>query len=76
MEFAKVFENGRSQAIRLPKKYRFNDDEVIVSRLGDSIVLTPKDKLWDTFLTAINGFTDDCFEEGRPEFIESKRDNL
>lgn len=76
MEFAKVFENGRSQAIRLPKKYRFSDKEVVVSRLGDSIILTPKDKLWDTFLTAINGFTDDCFEEGRPEYAESKRDIL
>ena len=34
METAKIFENGRSQAVRLPKKFRFNTDEVIVQQLG------------------------------------------
>ena len=61
METAKVFENGRSQAVRLPKKYRFLADEVVVQRLGASLVLTPKDKLWDSFLSGINGFTEDFF---------------
>jgi hypothetical protein len=35
METAKIFENGRSQAVRLPKKFRFNTDEVIVQQLDD-----------------------------------------
>ena len=34
METAKIFENGRSQAVRLPKKFRFNTDEVIVQQLS------------------------------------------
>ncbi|MDE7252754.1 MAG: type II toxin-antitoxin system VapB family antitoxin [Acetatifactor sp.] len=65
MEIAKVFENGRSQAVRLPKKYRFTSDEVVVQRLGASLILTPKDKIWESFMNGINGFTEDFFEDGR-----------
>ena len=42
MELAKLFENGRSQAVRLPKKYRFSGDEVIIQKLGEAIMLIPK----------------------------------
>ena len=42
METAKIFENGRSQAVRLPKKFRFNTDEVIVQQLGDAVILVPR----------------------------------
>ena len=76
MEIAKVFENGRSQAVRLPKKYRFAADEVFVQRLGDSLVLTPKDKIWETFMNGINSFTDDFFSDGRADEIESERESL
>ena len=75
METAKIFENGRSQAVRLPKKFRFSSDEVVVQRLGASLVLTPKDKVWDSFLSGINGFTDDYMDNGRVE-IPSERDSL
>lgn len=67
METAKIFENGRSQAVRLPKKYRFTTDEVVISRLGDSLVLTPKDKLSESFMHGINGFTEDFMSDGRYE---------
>ena len=58
METAKVFENGRSQAVRLPKKYRFNSDEVYVQQLGDAVLLVPKDRLRQTFLDGLDSFTD------------------
>ena len=67
METAKVFENGRSQAVRLPKKFRFTTDEVVVQRLGASLVLTPKDKQWESFLNGINSFTEDFMSDGRSE---------
>lgn len=77
METAKVFENGRSQAVRLPKKYRFTSDEVVVQRFGASLVLTPKDKIWDSFMNGINGFTDDFFEDGRyGNTAPNERDSL
>ena len=43
MEVAKIFETGRSQAVRLPKKFRFDSNEVLIQRLGDAVVLVPKD---------------------------------
>ena len=76
MDTAKVFENGRSQAVRLPKKFRFNVDEVVVQQLGDAVLLVPKDSLWQTFLDGINGFTDDIFENGRNQGVQEERENL
>lgn len=42
MMTAKVFENGRSQAVRLPKECRFNTDEVAVNKIGEIVLLVPK----------------------------------
>jgi antitoxin VapB len=42
MATAKIFRNGRSQAVRLPKEFRFEGDEVNVRRQGDAVVLEPK----------------------------------
>ena len=46
MDTAKVFMNGRSQAVRLPKEYRFDDEEVYINRVGNIIMLVPKDDPW------------------------------
>lgn len=56
---SKVFENGRSQAVRLPKEYRFHCDEVMVNKTGDLVILLPKNSKWDSFITAIDMFSDD-----------------
>lgn len=44
MMTAKLFENGRSQAVRLPKEYRFQGDEVEVNKIGDDVLFMPKEK--------------------------------
>ena len=50
---AKLFRNGRSQAVRLPARFRFEGaDEVFVSRVGDKIVLSAKPSSWDDFFDA------------------------
>ena len=46
METAKVFTNGGSQAVRLPKDCRFDEDEVLVRRVGNVVILVPKDDPW------------------------------
>jgi antitoxin VapB len=52
-EVAKVFKTGRSQAVRIPKRFRFATDEVLIERDGDSIVLTPRPRSWkEYFATA------------------------
>jgi antitoxin VapB len=73
MDVAKLFKNGRSQAVRLPKKYRFDDSEVFVNKIGDSVILIPKDSKWDTLEKSLNNFSDDFLtERNQPEI--QKRD--
>lgn len=62
---AKVFENGRSQAVRLPKGCRFNVDEVAVKRIGDVVILMPKTDKWVNFMIAIDMFSADFMEAER-----------
>lgn len=76
METAKIFENGRSQAVRLPKKFRFDVDEVVVQQLGDAVLLVPREALWKTFLEGLNDFTDDIFQDGRDQGVQEEREGL
>ena len=46
MTAAKIFENGRSQAVRLPEEYRFSEDEVFINRVGEIVMLIPKTSKW------------------------------
>ena len=56
---AKLFQNGQSQAVRLPKEFRFDDDEVYIKKIGDLVLLIPRGKEWEVFMDGINGFSDD-----------------
>ena len=67
METAKLFQNGQSQAVRLPKECRFSDDEVYIKKIGHSVILFPKDRVWELFLQGLNGFTEDFLPNGREE---------
>jgi antitoxin VapB len=48
---AKIFMNGRSQAVRLPVEYRFTTHEVCIERQGDAVILRPKPDNWDDFFS-------------------------
>ena len=65
---AKIFKNGRSQAIRLPKKYRFDTDEVYIKKNENIILLIPKDKPWETLLKSLNKFSDDFMDYSRIDY--------
>ena len=56
---AKVFQTGRSQAVRIPKKYRFTADEVYIEQVGEQIILSPKPKSWDHYFSSAKHFTED-----------------
>ncbi|MBQ5989088.1 MAG: AbrB/MazE/SpoVT family DNA-binding domain-containing protein [Oscillospiraceae bacterium] len=68
MTTAKLFTNGSSQAVRLPKECRLDGNEVYVKKIGSTVLLVPKESIWETFMEGINGFTDDYFTavEERP----------
>ena len=63
MNTAKLFANGRSQAVRLPKEFRFEGDEVYISRMGKAVVLLPKKGSWDILFDALDGVSDDFMAE-------------
>jgi antitoxin VapB len=72
MDTAKIFWSGRSQAVRLPKEYRFTSSEVRIRRQGNAVVLEPIQKDW-AWLDALVGKVDDDFaaavkeDPGTPE---------
>lgn len=59
---AKIFKNGQSQAVRLPKEFRFeNQDELFVKKVEDGIILLPKNdkSVWDNMFDKLDKFSDD-----------------
>lgn len=76
MMTAKVFENGRSQAVRLPKECRFDTDEVVVNKIGDIVLLMPKTSRWSSFMQAIDMFSDDFMENEGDGEKKQERENL
>ena len=74
---AKLFQNGQSQAVRLPKEFRFeNQKEVFIKKVGSSIVLMPKNdkSVWDRFFDSLDDFSDD-FTISRDE-VKQQREEL
>lgn len=76
MMTAKVFENGRSQAVRLPKECRFSSDEIMVNKIGDIVLLFPKTSKWDSFMKAVDMFSDDFMSNGRVKELVQERESL
>jgi antitoxin VapB len=69
---AKIFENGLSQAVRLPKECRFSSDEVLVNKIGDIVILLPKSSNWDSFAAAIDMFSDDFIDDKRDDSLQER----
>ena len=78
METARIFQNGGSQAVRLPKGYRFNETEVCIRRNGDMVMIFPKNTAWARFMESAP-LTDDvleAIEESRLGDILQEREPL
>lgn len=76
MTIAKVFANGRSQAVRIPKEYHISEDEVYIQKIGDALMLVPKTKAVKLFRESLEEFTDDYMKEYSKEQEFEKRENL
>lgn len=75
-ETAKLFWSGRSQAVRLPKEYRFEGEEVRIRRHGAAVILEPLPKDW-SWLDAVSGPLDrDMIEAAREQPTQQKRPGL
>ena len=65
MKTARIFSNGRSQAVRLPKEYRFDSEEVFIKKFDNIIMLIPKKDPWVSLINSLDKFSDD-FLKSRP----------
>jgi antitoxin VapB len=78
MQTAKLVRNGQSQAVRLPKEFRFDGDEVGIGRVGGLVFLYQSEKAWENFLHS-NSMTDDFFEameRRNDDDIQAEREQL
>ena len=76
MTTTRVFQSGKSQAVRIPKDYQFHTDEVVITRIGAALVLTPKDQLASVMREGFMSFSDDFMETGRAPFHSAEREDL
>ena len=78
MEIAKIFQSGRSQAVRLPKEFRFSGDEVGIKKVGEVVLLYPKDSAWANFIKSppVSDDFGDGILEARKNAVETPRECL
>jgi len=70
---AKIFMNGRSQAVRLPAEFRFSVREVFIERQGDAVIIRPKPLGWDDFFARSSQVPEDFLAE-RKDLAPQKRE--
>jgi len=62
VETAKLFQNGRSQAVRLPKQYRFKSERVYLKKMGNAVILLPYDAPWQSLIESLSLFSGDFMQ--------------
>ena len=72
METAKLFTNGKSQAVRLPKAFRMKGKEVGITKVGDAVILYPIKTKWDSLVASLDKFSDDFMEERQQPPLENR----
>jgi len=75
MKTAKLFKNGQSQAVRLPREFRFDGDEVYIKKSGKSIVMLPLKNPWELLLNSLHKFSND-FMATRNQPKQQERDDV
>ena len=63
MKTAKVFQNGQSQAVRLPKEFRFEDSEVFIKKSGNVVQLIPRSDSWNSLFGSLKKFSRDFMND-------------
>lgn len=76
METAKLFMNGRSQAVRLPRSFRFEGEEVCIKRVGSAVILFSKDDAWKLMEETLGQVDDDFLPERNQPPTSDPRDGL
>ena len=72
MQTARLFKNGRSQAVRLPKEFRFDGDRVFVKRVGNAVVLVPYQEPWQSLFDSLDRFSDDYMKDREQPAVQER----
>lgn len=75
MDTARIFQSGRSQAVRLPKAYRFEGSEVVVKHFGNGVLLMPLNDSWAMLDAALDAF-EPGFQISRDQPAEQTREEI
>jgi len=77
MKTAKHFQNGKSQAVRLPKEFRFGSGRVYIKRMGNAVILLPYESSWDTLVESFTQFSSNFMSERtQPPVQERENSNV
>ncbi len=76
MKTATLFQNGASQAVRIPKEFRFEGKRVEVRKIGNNLILRPLAQSWDSMFDSLEQFSDDFMADGRNQPGQQQRENL
>ena len=74
MDTAKLFMNGRSQAVRLPKDFRFDGDQVYIKKVGNAVILIPYHDPWNMLVDSLQLFSTDFMEKYEQPPIQDRED--
>ena len=74
MVCTKVFISGNSQAVRIPKEFHIDFSELLIKKIGSSIILTPKKSNWENLERSLSEFSDDFMTEGRSQPAMQERE--
>jgi len=76
MKTAKLFQNGQSQAVRLPKEFRFDDSEVFIKKTGNIVQLIPRSESWNSLFDSLKKFSRDFMVDERVQPELDKRESF
>jgi antitoxin VapB len=76
MQTARLFKNGRSQAVRLPKEFRMAGDRVGIKKVRDTVVLFPLDDPWKPLWDSLDKFSDDFMNDRDQPTEQQEREVL
>ncbi len=74
MNTAKIFKSGNSQAVRLPKGFQLEGNEVYIKRVGKNIILTSKDDPWAGLIDSLSLFSDDFMTERQQPPVDQREE--
>jgi len=72
---ARLFQNGQSQAVRLPKEFRFSGNSVFIKKMGTAVILIPYQESWQSLFNSLDQFSDD-FMESREQPKQQIRESI